>query len=80
MLMRSQGLNGKVTYDFKNQDALRVLATTLLKKDFNLDIDLPVEKLVPTVPLRLNYLLWIEDLFNLNFDSTKKIKGIDIGN
>lgn len=78
--MHSQGLNGKVTYDFKNQDALRVLATTLLKKDFNLDIDLPVEKLVPTVPLRLNYLLWIEDLFNLNFDSTKKIKGIDIGN
>lgn len=78
--MSLQGLNGKIHFDFKNQEALRLLSTILLKKDFNLDVELPVGKLVPTVPLRLNYLLWIEDLFNLNYDSTKKIKGIDIGN
>ncbi|XP_001948397.1 U6 small nuclear RNA (adenine-(43)-N(6))-methyltransferase [Acyrthosiphon pisum] len=75
----SVGLNGKITFDFKNQDGLRLLTTILLKKDFDLDVDLPVGRLVPTVPLRLNYLLWIEDLFNLNYDNTKKIKGIDIG-
>jgi len=74
-----QGLNGKIVFDFKNQDGLRLLTTILLKKDFDLDVDLPVGRLVPTVPLRLNYLLWIEDLFNLNYDNTKKIKGIDIG-
>lgn len=74
-----QGLNGKITFDFKNQEALRLLSTILLKKDFDLDVELPVGKLVPTVPLRLNYLLWIEDLFNLNYDNKKKIKGIDIG-
>lgn len=56
-----------------------MLTTILLKKDFDLDVYLPVGKLIPTIPLRLNYLLWLEDLFNLNFDSNKKIKGIDIG-
>ncbi|VVC31765.1 Ribosomal RNA large subunit methyltransferase F-like,Methyltransferase-like protein 16,S-adenosyl-L- [Cinara cedri] len=79
MKYATTGLNGKITFDFKNPDGLRLLTTILLKKDFDLDVDLPVGKLVPTIPLRLNYLLWIEDLFNLNFDSSKKIKGIDIG-
>lgn len=72
-------MNGKIVFDFKNQEGLRLLTTILLKKDFDLDVDLPVGRLVPTIPLRLNYLLWIEDLFNLNYDNTKKIKGIDIG-
>ncbi|KAF0753513.1 U6 small nuclear RNA (adenine-(43)-N(6))-methyltransferase [Aphis craccivora] len=75
----STGLNGKIVFDFKNQEGLRLLTTILLKKDFGLDVDLPVGRLIPTIPLRLNYLLWIEDLFNLNYDNTKKIKGIDIG-
>ncbi|XP_026808384.1 U6 small nuclear RNA (adenine-(43)-N(6))-methyltransferase [Rhopalosiphum maidis] len=75
----STGLNGKIVFDFKNQEGLRLLTTILLKKDFDLDVDLPVGRLIPTIPLRLNYLLWIEDLFNLNYDNTKKIKGIDIG-
>lgn len=79
MFLLPQGLNGKIVFDFKNQDGLRLLTTILLKKDFDLDVDLPVGRLVPTIPLRLNYLLWIEDLFNLNYDNTKKIKGIDIG-
>lgn len=78
-LFHPQRLDGKITYDFRNQDGLRLLTTILLKKDFNLDVNLPVGKLIPTIPLRLNYLLWIEDLFNLNYDNTKKIKGIDIG-
>ena len=32
-------------------------------------------RLIPTVPLRLNYILWIEDLINKKCDVT----GIDIG-
>lgn len=75
-----QGLNGKIVFDYQNQDGLRLLTTVLLKKDFDLDVHLPVGKLIPTIPLRLNYLLWIEDLFNLNYDGARKIKGIDIGN
>ncbi|XP_050522910.1 U6 small nuclear RNA (adenine-(43)-N(6))-methyltransferase isoform X2 [Daktulosphaira vitifoliae] len=72
-------LNGKVTFDFENPDGLRVLTIILLKKDFGLDVDLPSGKLVPRIPLRLNYLLWIEDLLNLNNTNSFNTKGIDIG-
>ncbi|RZC32523.1 Methyltransf 10 and/or MTS domain containing protein [Asbolus verrucosus] len=74
----SQDISGKVTIDFKNVEALRALTCTLLKKDFGLDLEIPLNKLIPTVPLRLNYLLWIEDLLNLA-GRTENIKGIDIG-
>nr|XP_018902763.1 PREDICTED: methyltransferase-like protein 16 homolog [Bemisia tabaci] len=70
-------LNGKVQIDFKNQDALRVLLKVLLIKDFQLNIELPPEKLVPTLPLRLNYILWIEDL--LEHAGLSNPVGIDIG-
>lgn len=71
-------LSGKVTFDFKSTEALRVLSRTLLQKDFNLDVDIPLNKLIPTIPLRLNYILWLEDL--LSISKTKgEIKGIDIG-
>ncbi len=60
---------------------MRALSVVLLKKDFNLDVELPPNRLVPTLPLRLNYILWIEDLL----ESVKSLKngqgvhGIDIG-
>lgn len=74
----TQDISGKVTIDFKNVEALRVLTCTLLKKDFGLSVEIPANKLIPTVPLRLNYILWIEDLLNLA-DRFHNIKGIDIG-
>lgn len=73
-----QDLNGKVNFDFKNNKALRALSSTLLKKDFNLDVEIPLNKLIPTVPLRLNYILWLEDLLTLCKNSDQ-ITGIDIG-
>lgn len=52
----------------------------LLKRDFNLDVELPPDRLVPTLPLRLNYLLWIEDLLQIVKPvNDVKIHGIDIG-
>ena len=54
----------------------------LLKKDFNLDVELPADRLVPTLPLRLNYLLWIEDLLESvksTSDDQCVVHGIDIG-
>ncbi|XP_075220827.1 RNA N(6)-adenosine-methyltransferase mettl16-like isoform X2 [Lycorma delicatula] len=74
-------LDGKVTMDFKDKEALSMLTKILLKKDFGLDVDLPSDRLVPTVPLRLNYVLWIEDLL-ANLPPKLKssdIHGIDIG-
>lgn len=58
--------------------ALRALTCTLLKKDFHLDVEIPLDKLIPTVPLRLNYILWIEDLLSIS-KGEGEIRGIDIG-
>ncbi|CAH1110753.1 unnamed protein product [Psylliodes chrysocephalus] len=71
-------VTGKVSLDFKNIKALRGLSCILLKKDFGLDIEIPLSKLIPTIPLRLNYILWLEDLLSLS-NKTDKLKGIDIG-
>jgi U6 snRNA m6A methyltransferase len=73
-----QGLNGKVKIDFKNEQALRSLTRCLLLKDFGLDVELPPDKLVPTLPLRLNYILWLEDIF-IALGRSGCIAGIDIG-
>ncbi|XP_078535432.1 RNA N(6)-adenosine-methyltransferase METTL16 [Lissotriton helveticus] len=73
-------LSGKVSLNFKNPEAVRSLTCTLLKEDFGLVIDIPVERLIPTVPLRLNYIHWVEDLIGHD-ESDKKMlrRGIDIG-
>ena len=34
----------------------------MLSKDFGLEVVLPVDRLVPMVPQRLNYIHWLEDL------------------
>ncbi|XP_046351658.2 RNA N6-adenosine-methyltransferase mettl16-like [Haliotis rufescens] len=67
---------GKVFLDFKNPEDLRVLTKTLMKEDFGLDVELPQDRLVPTIPLRLNYLLWVEDIIGRKKSG---VRGIDIG-
>lgn len=41
-------------------------------------MEIPLDKLIPTVPLRLNYILWIEDLLSIS-KKDGEIRGIDIG-
>ncbi|KAK9711814.1 hypothetical protein K7432_007565 [Basidiobolus ranarum] len=73
----NQGI-GKI--DFKDPEAVRQLAYTLLKDDFDLEVDFPLDRLCPMIPNRLNYLLWIEDLLKATkIDQEDIIKGIDIG-
>ena len=55
-------LKGKVIFDYNDSNALRELTKTLLKKDFGLEVDIPEDRLIPTVPQRLNYVLFVEDL------------------
>lgn len=69
---------GKVTIDFKDSSALRALTCSLLKKDFDLTVVIPPNKMIPTIPLRLNYVLWIEDLLTA-FGMSENIIGIDVG-
>jgi len=66
-----------VHVEFRDPASLRALTWALLKNDFNVDISIPLDRLIPTVPLRLNYILWLEDIF----DSAAKpqLVGIDIG-
>jgi methyltransferase len=69
-----------VTFDFKNPEALKALTTTLLQKDFGLQVEIPSNRLVPTLPLRLNYLLWMEDLIGfLSKPREEETRGVDIG-
>ncbi|XP_024941778.1 U6 small nuclear RNA (adenine-(43)-N(6))-methyltransferase isoform X2 [Cephus cinctus] len=73
-------LTGKVKINFKNEESLRVLTRILLKHDFGLEVEIPKEKLVPALPLRLNYILWIEDLLrHFGLTDISLAHGLDIG-
>ncbi|NWW93391.1 MET16 methyltransferase, partial [Rhynochetos jubatus] len=73
-------LTGRLSLNFKDPEAVRALTCTLLKEDFGLTIDIPVERLIPTVPLRLNYIHWVEDLIgHQHADKRGLRRGIDIG-
>ncbi|XP_030041761.1 RNA N(6)-adenosine-methyltransferase METTL16 [Microcaecilia unicolor] len=73
-------LSGRFSLNFKDPEAVRALTCTLLKEDFGLTIDIPLERLIPTVPLRLNYIHWVEDLIGYHESDKKALRrGIDIG-
>ncbi|KAM9318911.1 RNA N(6)-adenosine-methyltransferase mettl16 [Pholidichthys leucotaenia] len=69
-------LAGRAVVNFKEPEAVRALTCTLLKEDFGLTIEIPLERLIPTVPLRLNYIHWVEDLID---GQKQPRRGIDIG-
>jgi len=71
-----QTLDGNVTVDFKDATSLRELCRALLLSDFRLSVDIPPDRLIPTIPQRLNYLLWLEDIFSV---PSEPLTGIDIG-
>uniref|UniRef100_A0A0V0J5U6 U6 small nuclear RNA (adenine-(43)-N(6))-methyltransferase n=1 Tax=Schistocephalus solidus TaxID=70667 RepID=A0A0V0J5U6_SCHSO len=71
--------NGKVTLDFKQPKHLAALSRALLLEDFNLDVEFPLDRLVPTIPLRLNYILWIEDILENMSSMTPPPLILDIG-
>ncbi len=66
------------------------LSKTLLRHDFSLEVELPVEQLCPTVmienfcnsqhkkiPSRLNYIHWVHDIL-LTFDTQPTVFGVDV--
>eukprot|EP00116_Pleurobrachia_bachei_P006864 sb/3467126/ len=71
---------GYCTINFKDPVALRELTQTLASHYFSLELDLPLDRLIPTLPLRLNYLHWIEDLISFPDNTTSsQVRGLDIG-
>lgn len=74
-----QDLSGRITINYQDQKALKELSRTLLKQDFDLNVEIDETRLIPRVPLCLNYILWIEDLLGALEPSERKPLGIDIG-
>ncbi|KAF8438770.1 ribosomal RNA large subunit methyltransferase F-like protein [Terfezia claveryi] len=79
-------VKGPSQIDFHDPDAVRELTTSLLKRDFNLTVDLPNDRLCPPVPNRLNYIHWLQDLLDSTsggesdeYDSEREVVGLDIG-
>ncbi|CAH8846338.1 unnamed protein product [Trichobilharzia szidati] len=70
---------GRVQLDFRVPLHLAALSKALLLKDFNLNVEFPGDRLIPTVPLRLNYILWLEDLLKDLQKFSEPIKILDIG-
>ena len=40
---------------------------------------MPLNRLIPTIPLRLNYILWLEDILESLKKTDEPVHGIDIG-
>ncbi|ORX56176.1 hypothetical protein DM01DRAFT_1334670 [Hesseltinella vesiculosa] len=61
--------------------AVKELTICLLKRDFDLNVQLPLTRLIPPIPNRLNYILWIEDLLMETMPDvdSRPVHGIDIG-
>ncbi|XP_064460831.1 U6 small nuclear RNA (adenine-(43)-N(6))-methyltransferase-like [Ornithodoros turicata] len=72
-------LCGKVQLDFRDRNAQQALFRTLLKHYYKMDVNILDGHLVPAIPQRLNYLLWVEDLLQLLPTTERTIRGIDIG-
>ncbi|OTB01067.1 hypothetical protein M426DRAFT_64625 [Hypoxylon sp. CI-4A] len=70
--------------DFANPTSVMQLTKTLLKLDFGLLVDLPMDRLCPPVPNRHNYILWLKNLLDSSSplpgsEPTKPATGLDIG-
>jgi 23S rRNA (adenine1618-N6)-methyltransferase len=66
--------------NWKDAAHLRHLTTLLLKKDFDLEIKLPDDRLCPPIPVRLAYIQWIHQLVeSTKLNSSRRIAGLDIG-
>ncbi|GAA5989747.1 hypothetical protein JCM5350_000126 [Sporobolomyces pararoseus] len=78
-----EGSSGQCTIDWKNDESVRCLTRALLKRDFDLLVELPRDRLCPTVPSRLEYCLWVLKLSLLTLQTPRKersrVIGLDIG-
>ncbi|GAA5932418.1 hypothetical protein JCM1841_001381 [Sporobolomyces salmonicolor] len=73
------------TIDWQDDKAVRALTSALLTRDFGLQLSLPEDRLCPTVPSRLEYVLWVLKLALLTSDSPStssapsRLTGLDVG-
>ncbi|KAJ1630946.1 hypothetical protein T492DRAFT_613302, partial [Pavlovales sp. CCMP2436] len=71
-----------LTINWRDARALRALTAALLACTFGVQWSLPEGHLCPTVPSRLNYLLWLEDLLGgppAVRAGARPLRGVDVG-
>jgi len=74
--------SGEETIDFSSSDAVYQLNKAILLADFKLvDYNLPKGYLIPPIPGRLDYLLFVRDFLSEQFNmvADSKLRGLDIG-
>ncbi|KAF2816896.1 uncharacterized protein BDZ99DRAFT_430569 [Mytilinidion resinicola] len=71
---------------FQDPIVVKYITIALLKRDFGLDIRLPDDRLCPRVPIRYNYVRWIQELIDTTspkytdtYDPARVVTGLDIG-
>lgn len=79
-----QKSSGKL--DFQDPETVRALSKAILKTDFNLQLEIPDDRLCPPIPNRWNYIAWLHGLldstaptYTSTYDPSRKITGLDIG-
>jgi 23S rRNA (adenine1618-N6)-methyltransferase len=72
--------------DFQDPAATLILSKAILNTDFGLTLELPEDRLCPTIPNRWNYVSWIQNLLDStspnytgHYDPARKVIGLDIG-
>ncbi|OTA63261.1 DUF890 domain-containing protein [Hypoxylon sp. EC38] len=69
--------------DFADPKSVMQLTKTLLKLDFGLVVDLPMDRLCPPVPNRHNYIIWLKELLDSSSSPytgpARNVVGLDIG-
>jgi len=71
-------------FDFSKRENTIALSKCLLKKDFDLDIDFPPRSLAPSLTLKINYILWIQDILQAQIKKCESVSqndvlGLDVG-
>ena len=61
-VLQQNSKTGEYFINFKDPLSNVMLTKVLLKNDFDLDFEHPINRLCPPTTQRLNYLLWIQDL------------------
>ncbi|KAF2502303.1 hypothetical protein BU16DRAFT_497893 [Lophium mytilinum] len=72
--------------DFNDPTTVKLITIALLKRDFDLDVKLPNDRLCARVPIRYNYVRWIQELIDTTspnytdtYDPKRIVTGLDIG-
>eukprot|EP01084_Bolivina_argentea_P152073 265328_1 len=78
-VLKQNNKTGDYYINYNDPKSNVMLTKVLLKNDFNLEFEHPINHLCPPITQRLNYILWIQDLLQCINKNNNKYHGFDIG-